>query len=187
MLMKSLFLSVFILSLLFITTLAWSKEFGNFLLVKDDKNSLCQERQNFCVRTKMNFNIYNNSLKGFYAQETTSSDTARFDLKANRGNKKRSATAAFLIALVPGSVVHGAGHFYAGKPKTGFVLMGTEIVGIGLFMVGAISSLPDNVREGDGEGDGETIGFVGFSLFMFSWLYDMINAPLKVKKQNQNS
>jgi hypothetical protein len=181
LLMKSLLLTTFFLSLLFITALAWSKEFGNFQLIKDDNQSLCREKQNFCVRTKMDFNIYNNSIRGFYAQETTSIDTLRFGLRTNKGIKKRSATAAFLIALVPGSVAHGTGHFYAGKLKTGFVLLGSELVGIGLFMGGALGGFAGN----EGNNRLETIGFVGFSLFMFSWFYDMINAPLEVKKQNQ--
>lgn len=179
--MKSLILITFLFSLVFLTNVTGANEFGNFQLGKVNTQSLCQQKQEFFTKKMMHFNIKDNSLRYFYAQQSTPVDTMRINTRTAPKIKKRSATAAFLIALVPGSVVHGAGHFYAGKPKTGFVLFGTEIVGIGLFMGGALSGLPGNVREDAGE----TIGFVGFSLFMFSWVYDIIVAPTEAKKHNQ--
>ena len=180
--MKNLFLTAFFLSLLILTDFAWSRDFCDFQSVKEKDQNLYFEKENLSITERMDFNISHSPLKYFCSEELTAVDTVQKGYPNNSKNvKKKSPTAAFLIALVPGSVVHGAGHFYAAKPKTGFVLLGSEIVGIGLFMGGALSGFAGN----EGNDRLETIGFVGFSLFIVSWLYDMINAPLEVKKQNQ--
>ena len=88
---------------------------------------------------------------------------------------------AFLYALVPGAVLHGAGHFYAGKTGTGFLLVGSELVGATLAIAGS----------GKGWGGGyRTTGevameLVGGALFFGSWIYDMVGAPLAVHRENR--
>jgi TM2 domain-containing membrane protein YozV len=121
-----------------------------------------------------------NSVESFFTSESFSSDSSGMSHLSVQSNKK-SPTAALLLALVPGSVVHGAGHFYAGKVKTGFILLGTEIVGMSLLMGGALSALPGNVKENRGE----MMGFIGFSLFLGSWIYDIVQSPSEVKKHNE--
>lgn len=91
---------------------------------------------------------------------------------------------ALLIAILPGSVVHGAGHFYAGKPLTGVALLGLEIIGTGLVFFGAVEGLGE-AMEGGSKGNPEGTILIGFSLFLFSWIYDIIGAPLTIAKENE--
>ncbi|HER00073.1 MAG TPA: hypothetical protein ENO22_12105 [candidate division Zixibacteria bacterium] len=42
----------------------------------------------------------------------------------------KSEETAFMLALFPGFFIHGLGHFYAGDPSTGLVLLGIETVSI---------------------------------------------------------
>jgi hypothetical protein len=121
-----------------------------------------------------------NSVESLLITESSSSDSCGMSQLSVQSNKK-SPTVALLLALVPGSLVHGAGHFYAGKVKTGFILLGTEIVGMSLLAGGALSGLPGNVKEDRGE----MMGFIGFSLFIGSWVYDIVESPSEVKKHNE--
>lgn len=93
----------------------------------------------------------------------------------------RDPNNAIFVALVPGAVVHGAGHFYAGKPGTGLVLFGSEVTGIGLCYLGAMTAM--------GSGEYSTGGVValtaGLALFIGSWAYDVAFAPLSIKKENE--
>jgi hypothetical protein len=46
------------------------------------------------------------------------------------------------IAFFPGVIVHGTGHFYTGKPKTGSLLLIGELVCVGCIAAGiAVISL----------------------------------------------
>jgi len=109
----------------------------------------------------------------------------------------RSPTKAFLIAFLPGSVVHGAGHFYAKKPKTGRILLATEGVGVlftfygwaGLFALG-LESLDGGGWEGWEKWERKkdifnVLLYSGITLFVGSWVYDMIGAPLQAKAHNK--
>jgi TM2 domain-containing membrane protein YozV len=121
----------------------------------------------------------------FSAQQTENSDgdsvldsipTFHPDLK-----KRKEPFKAFIYALVPGAVVHGAGHFYAGKPWTGLILFGSELAGVGLFYLGAVTAM------GDGEyspGGAVAVG-TGVTLFFGSWVYDAVFAPLSIKRKNE--
>ena len=181
--MKNLFLTVFFLSLLILTNLAWSRDFCDFQSVKEKDQNLYFEKENLSITERMDFNISHSPLKYFCSEELTAVDTVQKGYPNNSKNvKKKSPTAAFLIALVPGSVVHGAGHFYAGKLKTGAFLVGTELAGIGLFYLGAVSGMSENLED---EKDRGELEWIGFGLFLFSWLYDVIESPSVVNKQNQ--
>lgn len=91
---------------------------------------------------------------------------------------------ALLIAILPGSVVHGAGHFYAGKPLTGVALLGLEIIGTGLVFFGAVEGLGE-AMEGGSKGNPEGTMLIGLSLFLFSWIYDIIGVPLTIARENE--
>lgn len=88
---------------------------------------------------------------------------------------------AFLYALVPGAVVHGAGHFYAGKTGTGAVLLGSELAGAILMYV----SIGMSWGHGSTTVEAFPVAFAGVALFLGSWIYDMGGAPLAVHKENQ--
>jgi hypothetical protein len=93
----------------------------------------------------------------------------------------RDPNYAIFVALVPGAVVHGAGHFYAGKPWTGLILFGSELAGFGLSYFGALTAM------GDGEysqGGAVAVG-TGMILFFGSWVYDAVFAPLSIKRKNE--
>jgi TM2 domain-containing membrane protein YozV len=60
------------------------------------------------------------------------------DLSSETTRKKKSPLIALGIAFFPGIIVHGAGHFYAGKPKTGSLLLVGELVGVGCIVAGIV-------------------------------------------------
>jgi TM2 domain-containing membrane protein YozV len=94
---------------------------------------------------------------------------------------------ALAYAVIPGFIVHGAGHFYAGRRTTGIVLLACEVVGCTFFTVGALDQAVSHLEDAhpsDGA-SGEGLIVIGTILFVGSWTYDMIGAPLAVQKYNQ--
>jgi hypothetical protein len=96
--------------------------------------------------------------------------------------KRKEPFKVFIYALVPGAIVHGAGHFYAGKTSMGFVLLGSEMVGGVIMFSVAISGLGETKYT---TAEGFVVAFAGGVLFFGSWIYDMIKSPLIVQQQNQ--
>jgi len=132
----------------------------------------------------LDFAVRSNSLNYLYTQEPMVNDTIYEKANESTPGKLKSPTKALVIALVPGSVVHGAGHFYAGKTKTAFVLFGAEIIGAGMaFLGGAVSNLPHDTGGESGSG-GDAVLILGLGLFVGSWMYDVMQSPLVVKNQN---
>jgi len=95
--------------------------------------------------------------------------------------KLKDPDMAIFYAFIPGIVIHGSGHFYAGKTKTGFWLLGAEVVGAYLVFTAALAELPG----GEYDPDDELWGFAGLLLFVGSWVYDVVKSPIVVKKQNK--
>jgi len=93
----------------------------------------------------------------------------------------RDPNYAIFVALVPGAVVHGAGHFYARKVRTGFILLGCELVGAGLGYLGAVTG----IESGEPSPGGKVAIATGVTLFWGSWAYDLVFAPLGIKKENE--
>ncbi len=94
--------------------------------------------------------------------------------------KLKSPYMAVFYSVIPGTVLHGAGHVYAGKIGTGLALFGAELAGLGLMSAGAIAGF----GEEESSDRGETAGFVGLVLFFGSWVYDLIESPVAVNKRN---
>jgi hypothetical protein len=88
---------------------------------------------------------------------------------------------AIFVALVPGAVVHGAGHFYSGNIGTGLILLASEAVGAGFIAWGAATG----VERGEPTGEGMVYVAIGSTLFFGSWAYDLVFAPLGIKKKNE--
>jgi hypothetical protein len=145
------------------------------------ENSITFSDSNKSIMQAMELSLKSNSLSYLYAQENSRIDSIYKAHAQPDSLKLKSPTAALLIALVPGSVVHGAGHFYAGKSKAGFLLLGVEIIGAGLLYLSALGNLPGNTRKGNTDGT----AFIGLTLIVGSWLYDIIEAPFTVKRNNQ--
>jgi hypothetical protein len=87
-------------------------------------------------------------------------------------------------AIIPDIMVHGSGHFYAGKTKTGFLLLGTEVAGTGLVFLAGLAGFAE-AEGGESYIDPELWGFAGLLLFVGSWVYDVVMSPIAVKKDNQ--
>lgn len=103
-------------------------------------------------------------------------------LSNNQSIKKRkSAGTALFISVVPGFVVHGAGHFYVGKKRDAVLLFAGELASFGLLYAGA-GGLVASSGESD---EATTLYFLGVSLFISTWIYDLIGAPVAANKYNK--
>jgi hypothetical protein len=96
--------------------------------------------------------------------------------------KLKDPKMALFYAIIPGIIVHGAGHFYADKPVTGLILIGVEGAGLMFMMSGVVSQFNENRVSESGGID----GVVGITLFLGSWFYDLIGAPIAVNKENED-
>jgi hypothetical protein len=114
----------------------------------------------------------------FLSRQEYDSDSTGLQTQASL--KLKSPDRAVFYSLMPGIILHGSGHIYAGKTGTGIALFGAELVGVGLMYVGAAEGIEENLS-GD---EGETLFFIGLPLFLGSWVYDLIKSPSVVKKQN---
>jgi len=99
----------------------------------------------------------------------------------------KSPILAFIIALFPGVIIHGSGHYYVGKPKTGTLLLTVELlsiaaVGAGMILVALGATLKAiTLGKGDVSEIFSPVGILvygGTLGFIFSWIYDIIGAPL---------
>ncbi|MFH1336898.1 MAG: hypothetical protein ABII96_10315 [Candidatus Zixiibacteriota bacterium] len=99
--------------------------------------------------------------------------------------KKKDPYKVFVYALVPGIVVHGIGHFYAKETTTGWILVGGEVLSLGILTYAAgvglgetIGGQPDTIND-------DVAAMLGFTLFAGTWLYDLIDSPLAVQRYNR--
>ncbi|MGB2769226.1 MAG: hypothetical protein WBC88_05830 [Candidatus Zixiibacteriota bacterium] len=92
---------------------------------------------------------------------------------------------ALLYALVPGLVVHGAGHFYAGEKAAGWVLASGEILSLCLIGYAVGVGAGESKSGTTSNGNRELIGVFGGGLFVGTWIYDVIGAPLAVQRENR--
>lgn len=136
------------------------------------------------ITHSMDVAVRSNSLNYLYAQESSASDTINKKVNEPKPVKLKSPTTALVIALVPGSVVHGAGHFYAGKTKTAIGLFGAEIIGAGLTLLGAIGNAFEGIEGSESKGGADAALIIGVGFFAGSWIYDVIGSPFAVKDQN---
>jgi len=133
---------------------------------------------------------------GFLLSQQVEDSSRSEGIDPTFANQTRSAGVkspykAILYALVPGFAFHGSGHIYTDEKKTGRILLATEM--IRLFMIAMATSDPaydleDTTSNGDRENDdGSRDWLVGTGAFLFlgSWIYDMVGAPLAVKRQNR--
>ncbi|MGB8657847.1 MAG: hypothetical protein WCE90_08710 [Candidatus Zixiibacteriota bacterium] len=114
----------------------------------------------------------------FLLAQQTQDSTAT---KKTASLKTKSPYMAIFYSVIPGVAIHGAGHIYAGKTGTGLRLLGCELLGGGLLFMGGLIGLGSGVPSAGGE----NVQLVGFCLFLGSWVYDVIGAPLAVQKQNE--
>ena len=99
--------------------------------------------------------------------------------------KLRDPRMAVLYAIMPGMLVHGSGHFYAGEKTTGWVLVAGEVLSLAMLTYSIGVGIGKSTDGATSNGSSEVVGVVGVALLMGTWIYDVIGAPLAVEKQNQ--
>jgi len=99
---------------------------------------------------------------------------------------------ALFYAVMPGMFYHGAGHFYAGEGRTALILFMTGSVGslvaLTWVMGDPAPEMDDEASNGESQIDDETRDralWVAAVLFFGTWIYDLVDAPLAVKRQNE--
>lgn len=92
--------------------------------------------------------------------------------------KLKDPSLALFYAVIPGLVLHGSGHMYAGEVPTAIILFGCELVGAGVAIMGALSQI-----EGPSE-PGQTTVLIGSVVFWGTWIYDFVGSPMVVNKKN---
>jgi len=53
--------------------------------------------------------------------------------------KLKDPNKAIFYSFIPGIIVHGSGHFYVGKTKTGFLLLGAEVASAAIVYVSVLA------------------------------------------------
>ena len=92
---------------------------------------------------------------------------------------------ALLYAAVPGLFLHGAGHFYAGEKTAGWVLVGGEILSLCVMTYAVGLGLGGSTNGSTSGTSADEVAIFGGILFVGTWAYDMIGAPLAVQKRNR--
>jgi hypothetical protein len=99
--------------------------------------------------------------------------------------KLKDPKMAVFYAIIPGLVVHGAGHFYAGEKTTGWILVAGETLSLAMLTYCIGVGIGQSTDGATSNGSSELVGIVGATLFMGTWIYDIIGAPLSVIKENR--
>ena len=95
-----------------------------------------------------------------------------------KGLGLKSPEIAFLLALFPGTLFRGSGHFYAGKKREAAILFGLSIAGMGGWWWSASAGL--------GSEESAIIPFImSAALFFGTWGLDLIMAPTICYKENR--
>jgi TM2 domain-containing membrane protein YozV len=95
--------------------------------------------------------------------------------------KLKSPYVAVFYSVIPGVLVHGSGHFYAGKGGTGTTLLGLEAAGALLLYFGSLSAFQGSSHQNDTD----AMGYIGLALFAGSWVYDIVGSPIVIVKRNR--
>jgi len=89
-----------------------------------------------------------------------------------QGRSALDRTVALGLALVPGAVVHGSGHFYLGDSETGYRLLAGEGLGLGLTALG-LTGLALTGASRKTIAPLAWLTMDGFGLFAMSWMSDI--------------
>jgi len=103
----------------------------------------------------------------------------------DQNEKLKEPHKAFVYALVPGLVVHGAGHFYAGETTTGWILVTGEVLSLVMLTYAIGVGIGESTNGSTSNGDAEIVGIFAGTLFIGTWIYDIIGAPLAVQKYTE--
>lgn len=96
--------------------------------------------------------------------------------------KQKSPLLAFVIAAVPGSMIHGLGHYYIDDSRTFKILFITELVSIPMAYISLGAMVADGLSgESRNESWAEPMGIIAFVAFLGTWVYDVVAAPIKAR------
>lgn len=178
---RIIFAGIVILFFLFLIDRIQAKD--SFLSLKNsNQNSFGANGLQAIGETNPIFFIQEDNLLGY--------DSSQKDARLSPFDQKRlkSPTKAFIIAAIPGFFVHGLGHFYAKKPKTGKILLGIEGAAVLLTTYGWIGAYSFSWFDEEAKEKrkiGKVLFYSGITLFAGSWVYDMIAAPSQAKTHNK--
>jgi hypothetical protein len=105
--------------------------------------------------------------------------------KRSRIIKPKDPNKALLYAIIPGFIVHGAGHFYAGEKTTGWILVAGEALSLSLLTYSIGVGIGESTNGSTSNGEAEIIGIFAGTLFLGSWVYDLIGAPKAVQRNRK--
>lgn len=99
---------------------------------------------------------------------------------------------AFALGFGPGFLIHGLGHYYIGRNKTGSVLLGCEAISISCIYLGAVNGVGGQQENANSNSQSLANSLFLFSaaIFTITWIYDFSQAPKKaiqINKENQIS
>lgn len=120
--------------------------------------------------------------------------------KAHFNKPLKAPGTAIGLATFPGIVVHGSGHFYAGRPITGVLMLLAEAGAVYMAYQGVSDvytvvdenlngnltdiEIIENLSETEKISQGIGLAAGGLVLFLSSWFYDMSGAPIVVEMEN---
>jgi hypothetical protein len=118
-------------------------------------------------------------------------DDNKFIMPDDKITTKKPST-AFWNGFGPGFFIHGLGHKYVEDERTANILFITEIASLSLIFWGAISDKDMVVERGDmflssSEGPQSALIYTGTGLFLASWIYDFVHAPIVAKQISRES
>lgn len=133
------------------------------------------------ITQAMDLSVRSNSMSYLYTLASSQIDSINKGSTRPDSLELRNPNVALLIAVVPGFVFHGSGHFYARKSLTGLALFSTESLGLILWLRG-LNPFGESSNYSAAD---QTEFITGMALFFGSWAYDLIGAPLAVNKENE--
>jgi hypothetical protein len=146
-----------------------------------DSYSSTSKVKSFVSRASMGNLLQVEHLRPLLAQQNEDSNMVR----SLDTLKLKDPNMALFYAVVPGFVVHGAGHFYAEAKTTGWILIGGEVISLGLLTYAIGVGIGESTNGSSSNGDAEIAGIIGGTLFVSTWICDMIGAPLAVQRYNE--
>jgi hypothetical protein len=101
----------------------------------------------------------------------------------------KDPTKALLLAVFPGVLIHGYGHYYAKDTTIGSALLAGEVVGVAAFTLGAMMhSHPENFTDSwvgrNAANKGRSLELYGGLFFGLTWLADILHAPTVATEYN---
>jgi len=121
------------------------------------------ETLNF-IRLPSHDNIYHENL----TNNLISYQPANYDsLYSTKTKKKYSLEKTLILSIIPGSVIHGLGHFYLNENATGGYLFMAEMGGVSLVVASAFVYDYNEFY---------ALWVIGGTLFIGTWIYDIYGA-----------